>query len=87
MRYHNGNETHEMKKIIYADDIIIISRDIIDVKESLTNLNNNVNKCGMRISFKKTMVMKICQPECTWKENETIVIREKKKKRKKKKNL
>ena len=74
MKYHGGNEKHEIKKIIYADDIIIISRDLVDVKISLTNLNKNVNQCGMRISFEKTMIMKICQPESARKENETIRI-------------
>ena len=74
MRYHGGNERHELKKIIYADDIIIISRDIIDVKQSLRKLNNNVQRCGMRISFKKTMIIRIGQPECNRKENETINI-------------
>ena len=63
LNFHKGKEECEITKIIYADDIIIVSQSEEEVKKSLENLDNITKNCGMRISYKKTMILVIDEPE------------------------
>ena len=53
---------------------MIVSRDEQDVKHTLTSLDNNTKKCGMQISYEKTEILVIDQPEKDRIKDEFIMI-------------
>ena len=73
MNYHGGSEIEEKKKVTYADDTVILSTDEEDVNNSLNEFDNNTRKCGMKISYEKTMIL-VDQPERKRINNRFIVI-------------
>ena len=74
MNYHGSCNTYEIKKVIYADDIIIFTNKMEDLINGLENLNKNIKSFGMQISFKKTEIMEINQPENNFKPGKYIKI-------------
>ena len=61
LNFHNGKEECEITKIIYADDIIIVSQSEEEVKKSLENLDNITKNCGMKSPFFSTKTTYSCR--------------------------
>ena len=51
-----------------------MSADKEDVDNSLNELDNNTRKCGMDISYEKTMILVVVQPERERINNKFIVV-------------
>lgn len=52
-------ERKQLKDLDFADDIALLSENHIDLQELTTSLQNNAEKIGLRISTRKSKVMKV----------------------------
>ena len=46
-----------LNNLRFADDIVLISRDVSQLKEMLEQLNNEAKKVGLRMNLSKTKIM------------------------------
>ena len=74
MNYHQGNESCQINKVIYADDIIIIAQNVTEVENILMSLDSMTKSCGMQISYEKTEILYINSPEHKRIKNEHVLI-------------
>ena len=63
MNYHSGNEEYVIKKVIYGDDVVFFVNNVDQVKSLLKKLDTMTKRCGMKVSFEKTFILEIGQPE------------------------
>jgi hypothetical protein len=52
-----------LEDLDYADDLGLLSGNFDDLQEKTTRLNENAKKVGLKISIKKTEVMRVCTEE------------------------
>ena len=52
-----NQEENSIEELMFADDLVLIAEDQIILQEMVSNLDQQCNKYGMRISRDKTEVL------------------------------